>query len=274
MNEIYFPGIDEYYTRFCHAIKQSGQEQQFLTKWGLKSLSDAYDILNNNVQGGFESHKQTMFAGRTGGSIINIGPGMGFCVFLLSELFETVFVAEPDGENCALLEQIAEHYQTGKNQKASNIVKILHAGISITDDAVKYWDTKSKLMKKRNLKGSILNFNIKDAAELSIIFHEKVSRIYFHKVLSSLSIANSFENIIAQCSEFLQVEGEISWSEPAYIFDDILKVNKENTLENIIKSVFAKNNLKAALLNYEVSNHDKETGSILVEKWTLIKATT
>ena len=272
MNTTYFPGIDEFYTRFCNALKQSGQEQRFLNKWGLETLSDAHDILSNNVQGGFESHKQTMLSGRTGGSILNIGPGMGFCVFLLSELFDTVYVAEPDGENCALLEHIAEYYQTGKNEKASSIVKTFHAGISITGEAIKYWDTKSKLMKKRNLKGSILNFDIKDAVELSTVFHEKVSRVYFHKVLSSLSIANSFENIIAPCGALLQEKGEITWSEPGYIFDDILQVSTGNTLENIIKPVFVKNNLKADILNYEVSNRDRETGAILVEKWTLIKA--
>lgn len=270
MSAIYFPGMDEFYTRFCLALKQSGQEQRFLTKWGLGSLADAYDILSNNVQGGFESHKQTMLSGRTGGSILNIGPGMGFCVFLLSELFEKVYVAEPDGENCALLGNIAEHYQAGKNQKANNIVKIFHAGISITGEAVKYWDMKSKLMKKRNLKGSILNFDIKDAAELGAIFHDKVSRVYFHKVLSSLSIANSFENIIAQCGAFLQAGGEITWSEPGYIFEDIL--SSGNNFENI-KPIFAKNNLKADILNYEVSNRDKDSGAVLVEKWTLIKAT-
>ncbi len=272
MNPIYFPGMDEYYIRFCQALKQSGQEQRFLTKWGLGALSDAHDLLSNNVQGGYESHKQTMLSGRTGDSILSIGPGMGFCVFLLSELFEKVYVAEPDGENCMLLEHIAQHYRTGKNKNADAIVKIFHAGISITDGAIKYWDTKSKLMKKRNLKGSILNFDIKNAGELSSVFHEKVSRVYLHKVLSSLSIANSFANIITQCGALLEEQGEITWSEPGYIFDDILQVSAGNTLENTIKPIFAGNNLGLDIHDYEVSNRDKGTGAVLVEKWTLIKA--
>lgn len=272
MSTIHFPKLDEYYARFCRAITQSGQEQRFLTKWGLQGLADAFDILSNNVQGGFESHKHTMLSGRTGGSVLNIGPGMGFCVFLLSELFEKVYVAEPDGDNCQLLEHIAQHYETGQNKNAAAIVKIFHAGISITDEAVKYWDTKSKLMKKRNLKGSILNFDIKDAAELSSVFPGNVSRVYLHKVLSSLSIANSFANIIGQCALFLEKGGEITWSEPRYIFDDILQVGPGSALESVVKPIFAGNNLEVGIHDYEVTNRDKETGVVLVEKWTLIKA--
>lgn len=268
-----FPGIDEYYARFCRAVKQSGQEQRFLTKWGLQSLADAHDILSNNVQGGFESHRHTMLSGRTGGSILNIGPGMGFCVLLLSELFEKVYVAEPDGDNCLLLEHIAQHYETGQNKNAAAIVKIFHAGISITPKAVRYWDIKSKLMKKRN-QGSILNFDIKDAVELSSVFPGNVSRIYLHKVLSSLSIANSFANIIAQCAMFLEAGGEITWSEPSYIFDDILQVGQGDTLENAVKPIFAKNHLDLSIHDYEVTNRDKKSGTVLGEKWTLILSAT
>ncbi|MCU0288448.1 MAG: hypothetical protein MUF15_18885, partial [Acidobacteria bacterium] len=95
-------------------------------------------------------------------------------------------------------------------------------------------------------------------------------RVYFHKVLSSLSIANSFENIITQCTGFLAEESEITWSEPGYIFDDLLDAGGQ--LENIITPIFAKNNLQANLLNYEVSNRAENSGACLVEKWTLIKA--
>ena len=261
-NDNHFPGMDEFYNKFCGAIKESGEEQRFLTKWGLESLEDVFGILSNNVQGGYDSHKHSMLSVPVGG--------------LLSELYDEVFVAEPDGENCDLLAHISAHYSTGKGKKASETVRFLHAGLSITDEAVKYWEMKRMLMKKRNLKGSILNFDIKDAGELGEVFHEGAGRVYLHKVLSSFSIAGSFDSIITQCASFLKEKGVITWSEPGYIFSDILQVEQGDTLLNRIKPVFDKNNITVEVVNYDVSNRafgDSDGGGMeapLVETWTLV----
>ncbi len=273
MTEIKFPPIDEFYVKFCKAVKQSGAEQQFVTKWGLRTLSDVYDILNNNVQGGYDSHKKSMLTNRTGAwnSVLTIGPGMGFCGFLLSELYDFVYVAEPDGENCSLLQGITNHYRTGKGKIADDIIKIFHAGIAITDEAVKYWETKRMLMKKRSLKGSILNFDIKGAAELGDVFHQRVSRIYLHKVLSSFSISGSFDRIIAQCAALLAPKGIITWSEPDYIFDDILMAGLQQPIDTVLKPVFHSIGMNFHRINYEVSNTGSERGASLVEKWALIQ---
>jgi hypothetical protein len=179
-------------------------------------------------------------------------------------------VAEPDGENCDLLARISGHHLTGKGRKASETVNFLHAGLSITDEAVKYWEMKRMLMKKRNLKGSILNFDIKDAGELGEVFHLGTDRVYLHKVLSSFSIAGSFENIITQCASFLKEKGVITWSEPEYIFSDILQVERGDTLVNRIKPVFDKNNITVEVVNYDVSNTGDGMDIPLVETWTLV----
>lgn len=264
-----FPGMDEFYENFCTALRESGAEQEFLTKWGQENLSDVYTILSNNVQGGYDSHKQSMLAAPTGGSVLNIGPGMGFCVFLLSRLFDSVFVAEPDRESCSLIEKVSGHFQVNENRNASDVVTVFHAGLSISDDAVRYWDTKQELMKKRKLKGSILNFDIKGARELETVFDGKVSRIYLHKVLSSLSIADGFENIISQCVFFLEEGGVLTWSEPRYIFEDILNPEGGGDLRDILTRVFDKLNMRFEIIDYMVSNIDGDT--VLEEKWTLIK---
>ncbi|MCP5102157.1 MAG: hypothetical protein GY950_02195 [bacterium] len=265
-----FLSIDEFNNAFCTAIRESGEEERFLTKWGLDSLDDVYGILSNNVQGGYHSHKQSMLSVPVKGSVLTIGPGMGFCGFLLSPLYDRVTVAEPDGENCPLLERIAAHFPLPGGKKASGVMTVLHAGISITEDAVKYWETKRMLMKKRNLKGSILNFDIKEAAELADVFRETVSRVYLHKVLSSFSIANSFENIISACRLFLEEGGVITWSEPEYIFTDILQVPEGGTLDDIVIPVFEKNGMKVEVNDYGVSNTGDNLEKPLVEKWTLI----
>jgi len=269
MNEIEFPGMDEFYENFCKAVRESGAEQEYLTKWGLEDLSGAYALLSNNVQGGYDSHKQSMSAAPTGGSVLNIGPGMGFCVFLLSRLYDSVYVAEPDGESCSLIERIAGHFPVSENRKASEKLTVFHAGLSISDDAVRYWDMKQQLMKKRNLKGSLLNFDIRGAGELRAVFHGKVSRVYLHKVLSSLSIADGFDNIISQCVSFLGEGGVLTWSEPRYIFEDILDPESEGDLQGILTRVFDKLKMGFEVIDYMVSNTDGDT--VLEEKWTLIK---
>lgn len=270
MNERYFPALDEFYNKFCAAVKRSGNEQRFVEKWGLNTLDDVYGILHNNVQGGYDSHKHTMLSARTGGSVLTIGPGMGFCVFLLSELYDTVFAAEPDEESCSLLKSISKHYPINGNKKAAEKVRIFHAGISITGEAITYWETKQQLLKKRKLKGSILNFNIKGAKELRDIFPEKVSRIYLHKVLSSLSVSAGFEYIISECCLFLKDDGELTWSEPGYIFNDILHVEPQDKMAHTLKQLFGKKNLNLEIKNYQVSERGEQTN--IVENWTLLKA--
>lgn len=272
MNKTYFPALDEFYDKFINAVTQSGIEQNFIKKWGLERLADVYDILNNNVQGGYDSHQHTMLSASTGDSVLNVGPGMGFCVFLLTELFERVLVAEPDKENCSLLASIANHYVTHKGKNAHEIVKVYHAGIAITREAVDYWNTKQELMKKRNLKGSILNFSIQGAGQLKDILEEKVSRVYLHKVLSSLSISTDFETVISECRLFLKEGGEITWSEPQYIFDDILQLNGKQSLNRVLKPIFEKNNLHFHIKNYQLTNKSEETTPGNIERWTLIKA--
>lgn len=269
MNEIEFPGMDAFYENFCKALRESGAEQEYLTKWGLEDLSGAYALLSNNVQGGYDSHKQSMLAAPTGGSVLNIGPGMGFCVFLLSRLYDSVYVAEPDGESCSLIERIAGHFPVDRGRKASEKLTVFHAGLSISDDAVRYWDMKQQLMKKRKLKGSILNFDIRGAGELGAVFHGKVSRVYLHKVLSSLSIADGFDNIISQCVSFLGEDGVLTWSEPRYIFEDILSPGGEGGLREILTRVFDELNMGFEAIDYMVSNIDRDT--VREEKWTLIK---
>jgi hypothetical protein len=269
MGKTYFPGLDEFYDKLSKAVTQSGIEQDFIKKWGLERLADVYDILSNNVQGGYNSHKHTMLSASTGDSVLNIGPGMGFCVFLLSELFDTVLVAEPDRENCSLLNSIANHYETHKDKTANEIVNIHHAGISITDEAINYWNTKQELMKKRKLKGSILNFSIEGASELRDILHEKVSRVYLHKVLSSLSISTGFETIISKSRLFLKEQGTITWSEPGYIFRDILQLEEQDPMDQVLKPVMEKNHLEFEISSYRLSNNTGET--TLEEDWALIK---
>jgi hypothetical protein len=272
MNKTYFPQLDEFYDKFSKAVTQSGIEQDFIKKWGLERLSDIYDILNNNVQGGYDSHKHTILSTSTGDSVLNVGPGMGFCVFLLTELFDHVLVAEPDKENCSLLRGIAKHYKTHSHKNANEIIKIFHAGIAITDEAVNYWNTKQELMKKRKLKGSILNFSIRGASQLKDILKEKVSRVYLHKVLSSLSISTGFETIISECRLFLKEGGEITWSEPHYIFDDILQLNGKQSLNQALKLIFEKNDMHFHIKNYQLTNKSEETTSGNIERWTLIRA--
>lgn len=270
MNEIYFPGLNEFYQRYCAALSESGCESDYLDKWGLETQTDIFKIMENNVQGGFESHKYSMLSGFHGGSILNIGPGMGYCVFLLSELYDRVYVAEPDGENCSLLKSMAACYRTHRGRKGNEIIEIINGGIGITDEAVRYWETKSALMKKRNLKGSILNFNIRGSAELKNIFHEKVSRIYLHKVLSSLSIAFTFENITSECILFLDDKGEITWSEPEYIFTDILGIVPDQQLSRVLEPVLDPCGLSFDIQNYELSSG--EQGDTTVEQWIFLKA--
>jgi hypothetical protein len=272
MNKTYFPTLDEFYDKFSKAVTQSGIEQDFIKKWGLDRLPDIYDILNNNIQGGYDSHKHTMLSAAAGDSVLNVGPGMGFCVFLLTELFETVLVAEPDKENCSLLGSIAKHYKTHSHKNAGEIVKIFHAGIAITEEAVNYWDTKQALMKKRKLKGSILNFSVQGAGQLKDILQEKVARVYLHKVLSSLSISTGFETVISQCRLFLKEKGEITWSEPQYIFDDILQLNGKQSLNQALKPIFEKNNMHFHIKNYQLANKSEETTPGNIERWTFIKA--
>jgi hypothetical protein len=270
MNEFYFPELDEFYERFCRAVQDSGIEGRFLEKWGLDSLSAGHDMLQNNVQGGYDSHRQTMLSASTGGSVLNIGPGLGFCVFLLAELYDTVYVAEPDRENGLLLGAIAARYRTHRGEGAGEVVQIFHAGMGITGEAVRYWQSKSALMKKRNLTGSILNFDISGARELTDVFRERVCRIYLHKVLSSLSISSTFENIIAQCRLFLRDGGILTWSEPEYIFADILAVGGENGLEQVLKSICANHRLAMEIDRYRLASG--EPGTAPEENWTLIKA--
>ncbi len=272
MKNNYFPAADEFYEKFCAAVTQSGNRESFTQKWGLERLEEVYEMLVNNVQGGYDSHKYTMLSAPTGGTVLNIGPGLGFCVFLLTELFDTVLVAEPDLENCALLDGIARQYRTHRGKPAQEIVKIHPAGISITGEAVDYWETKRTLMKKRNLKGSILNFTIQGAGELRNILEEKVNRVYLHKVLSSLSIAAPFEVIISEIRDFLGEKGEITWSEPGYVYEDILQVEEPNTLEDVLQPVFEKNRLQFCLKRYQLAGINRETGQTNSETWVLIKA--
>ena len=269
MCKMKLPDLDKFSDKFFSAIKKSGEEQSFLTKWGIKDLSAVYDILRNNIQGGYNSHKHSILSTMPSCSVLTIGPGMGFCVFLLCELYGSVFVAEPDIENCCIINNISKHYLTESNNKANDVMRIYHAGLSITDEAIRYWNDQRTNMKKRNIKGCILNFVIKGAEELKDIFHDKVSRIYLHKVLSSLSISNSFENVISETALFLKDNGVISWAEPDYIFNDILQVNGQNAMISRLRSLF-NNEIDFNVINYMVSS--KINGNTMVENWVLLKA--
>jgi len=265
--------LDDFYDKFSQAVKESGQEQEFTKKWGLETLAEIYDILNNNIQGGIQSHKQTMLSAPTTGTVLNIGPGMGFCVFLLAELFDNVLVAEPDNENCSILESIARQYRNYKGKKSRESVRFYQAGISITPEAVNYWNMKRTLMKKRKLKGSILNFTVQGASELKDVLNESVDRIYLHKVLSSLSISNTFENIITQARLFLAPGGFITWSEPEYVFEDLLQLDGE-TLENYLNPICSENRMQFKVTNYRLSTKTKKEEPVNHENWTLINAWT
>ena len=269
MSQHQLPDLHNFSSKFCAAISKSSSEEAFLTKWGLKNLSEVYDVLHNNIQGGYDSHQKLILSTPPSDSVLTIGPGMGFCVFLLSELYDSVFVAEPDSENSCLIKDIATHYITDKNQRAGDRVKLFNAGISLSEESIKYWDAKRRAMEKRNLKGNILNFVIENANELRGEFHEKVSRIYLHKVLSSLSISDSFENLLHEVLFFLAGHGVITWAEPSYIFFDILEVNGEDALRDKVRALFESHGLQAAQENYEISSKIKENTHL--ETWTLLK---
>jgi hypothetical protein len=268
ISEIKFPELDKFYNKFCSAIYNSGMEQNFMTKWGLKSLADVYDILSNNIQGGYASHKHSILSIPPSGSILTIGPGIGFCVFLLSELYDSVFVIEPDSENCQLINSISKHYRTDKDKLVGDFVQVFHAGISITDEAIEYWNAKRSRMTKSKVGGSILNFVIQGASELKEVFHEEVSSIYLHKVLSSLSISCRFEDIIFEIAPLLEENGAITWAEPDYIFNDILQVDGLDPTGRL-KSLFNNWGLDFNVMNYKVSS--KVRGNDFVETWTLLK---
>lgn len=270
MSEVHFPALDDFYERFRAAIKESGSEQRFLDKWGIRALSDVYDILKNNVQGGYDSHKNLILSTPPSDSILTVGPGMGFCVFLLAELHESVFVAEPDEENCRLIEDLSTHYVTSDGRRGNDAVKVFHAGISITDNAIKYWDLKRSQMKSRNVKGSILNFTISGADDLKSIFDQRVSRIYLHKVLSSLSISSSFENLLMELITLLKKDGTVTWAEPDYIFEDILSVEGLDGNVAMLKPFFAKERVDIDVGSYRVRS--TIGGSVSTSTWTLLKA--
>ena len=117
-----------------------------------------------------------------------------------------------------------------------------------------------------------MNFTIQGAGELKNNLEEKVNRVYLHKVLSSLSIAAPFEVIISEIRGFLGEGGEITWSEPGYVFEDILQVEESNTLEDVLQPVFEKNRLQICLKRYQLAGEDKENGRTNRETWILIKA--
>ena len=230
MRKNHFPAMETFGRRFSAAVERSGIKKNYLEKWGLGSVADGLELFRRNVQGGYDSHYHAMTSANTDGVVLNIGPGMGFCVFLLAELFPRVMVAEPDSDNCRLLERIANHYITGSGTPAAGNVQVIHAGFGITDEAANYWETKQELLKRRNRGGSILNFDIRGAAELTAVLPAPADRIYFHKVLSSFSISNSFGDVMSRAAQCLSPGGRVTWAEPNYIFSDIVAAGEDHRL--------------------------------------------
>ncbi len=265
---VYFPSENEFCNNLCLAIKNSGQEDNFIKKWGLKSLSDIHKILVDNIQGGYSSHKKTILEETTGESVLTIGPGMGFCAFFLSEIYKTVYVAEPDHENCVMLEAISKHYLTNKQILCSDILQIFNSGLSINDQVINYWEERRELLKKRKKNGCVLNFSLKKANELKHAFDKKVSRIYLHKVYSSLSVSIDFYSAIKYLSEFIEEDGVITWSEPDYIFHESQKTNDSKELEKSLNKNLSDMNLHIIVKPYTIT-YNKEEDRIQ-EKWLML----
>jgi hypothetical protein len=265
-----FPAMEEFSRRFSTAVERSGKKQEYLEKWGLGSVDEGLDLFRRNVQGGYDSHRHAMLSAPVEGTVLNIGPGMGFCVFLLAELFPSVMVAEPDAGNCRLLESIAGHYITGGGTVAADSVQVIHAGFAITAEATQYWQAKQELLKRRNRQGSILNFDISGAAELPAVLRSQADRIYFHKVLSSFSISNSFGDVLNQAAGCLSPKGVITWAEPDYIFSDIVAGGEDGQLQPAIQQAMERSGLDFKTELYPVT----ETASQppVREHWTLIEA--
>lgn len=270
MPDNHFPAMEDFGRRFSTAVERSGKKKEYLEKWGLGSVDEGLELFRRNVQGGYDSHKHAMLSAPVEGTALNIGPGMGFCVFLLAELFRSVMVAEPDSGNCRLLESIAKHYITAAGTAAAENVQVIHAGFAITEEAAKYWEAKQELLKKRNRRGSILNFDIRGAAELTTVSRARADRIYFHKVLSSFSISNSFGDVLNQAAGCLSPKGVITWAEPDYIFSDIVAGGEEHQLQPAIKHAMGSCGLEFKTELYPVT----ETASQppVTEHWTLIEA--
>ncbi len=262
------PNLDDFSTKFCAALRESGCEKTFATKWGLHDINEIHEILEHNIQGGYTSHHKAIMATPPSHSALTIGPGMGFCVFLLSEIYPAVFVAEPDSQNASLIQEMSPYYRTKTNQAASDKVKVFNAGISLSSDALKYWEAKRKIRETRRAKGNILNFVIDKTTALKEELHDQVSRLYLHKVLSSLSISDSFENILGEVLEFLDRDGVLTWSEPKYIFSEVLQINAGQTLEETVRNIFDHHGLHVTFEDYEISS--KIGNDNHIETWTML----
>lgn len=261
------PGLDTFFEKLKSAIERSGTEEQYTAKWGLGSLQDIYTLLRNNQQGGYDSHSHCMLSTEIRKSVLDIGPGMGFCVFLLAELYDEVYVAEPDQENCGLLEKIAHQYTTRNGKNAGDIVKCINAGLNITEDAVRYWEFKKKMLELKKIKGGVLNYTVKGASELHEVFDHMVDRVYLHKVLSSLSISNSIYEIInTLVANSIEPSGVISWAEPSYVFGDILQ---DTDLQVLVDKM--RENTSVQRIDTQEYNIDLVTDTTAeITKWNLI----
>lgn len=251
------PELEIFCEKLKNSIKASGSSDAYTQKWGMGSLDEIFTILDNNYQGGYASHKCAILSTETGSSVLDVGPGMGYCVFMLAEIYDQVFVAEPDADNCKLIEKIASKYVTEDGRPASEIVNCINAGINITDEAVKYWELKRKMLSRNGSSGGILNYTVKGAQELEDVFQLKVDRIYLHKVMSSLSISNNIQKVIdTLMSKYISQGGTLSWTEPAYIFSQFFE---EENMEVISKKIEANDPVKkqTEVLQYDLNYVNK-----------------
>ena len=215
------PNLERFCSKVSSAIRGAGVESRFLSKWGLADLDELGGLLRNNVQGGYESYVRSILATPATSTVLSVGPGMGLAELLLAEIHPAVFVAEPDADNCELIRQVSGHYVTERGAHSGDILTLLHAGLAITEGAIRHWNEKRDALRRRGARGSILNFSVDTTRELRDALSQAVDRVYLHKVLSSLSVATTFQKSLGEIASFLSRGGVATWAEPEYIFREI-----------------------------------------------------
>ena len=265
------PPLDRFCGKFCHAVRESGAEDAFLAKWGLSDLEEVERLLRDNVQGGYDSYAHSIRAAPPVASVLSIGPGMGFCEFLLAETHDRVVVSEPDADNCDLLSRIAAGYETERGDSGDSILRFLPAGLSLTEEALRYWEEKQKLMAARGRGGSILNFDVRSSVELESVLERRVERIFLHKVLSSLSVATSLDEVLARVARFVEPGGVLTWSEPGYVFSDTLGLDDFRQFECVVVTLVESSDWECSVSDYTVSSQVAD--GQFDDPWLLLRLT-
>ncbi len=124
-------------------------------------------------------------------------------------------------------------------------------------------------MEKRGARGSILNFQIDSTRELRDVLDERASRVYLHKVLSSLSVGGSLETILAGLSALMTADGVLTWAEPEYIFYGILEAESESDLRDRLSRMLG-GQRRLRIETYVVQS--RTSAGPISENWLLVSA--